>query len=139
MPKDTLRAGLTHRETMKVTDRLIVPDMADAFFDFAGMPPVLATAYMVAFVEWTCVRAMRPHLLAGEHSVGTRVDLSHSAATPVGMTITAAVELVELDGRKLRFKVACHDERDPISEGYHERFIIDQERFLGKLSAKRTA
>lgn len=138
MPKETLRPGLAHSETITVTDRLIVPEMADFFPNFAAMPPVLATAYLVAFVEWTCVRAMAPHLLEGEHSVGTHVDLSHTAATPVGMKATAAIELIERDGRKLRFKVACRDQRDEIGAGFHERFVIDQARFLGRLAEKQT-
>lgn len=137
MPKETLRPGLRHSETIAVTDRLTVPEMADAFAGFEGMPPVLATAYMVAFVEWTCLRLMAPHLLPGEHSVGTHVDLSHTAATPVGLRATAAVELVAVEGRKLRFKVACRDDRDAISSGHHERFVIDQRKFLDKLTAKR--
>ena len=139
MPKDSLRPGLAYSETIKVTDRLIVPEMADFFSNFAAMPPVFATAYMVAFVEWTCVRFLATHLLEGEHSVGTHVDLSHTAATPVGMKATAAIELVEVSGRKLRFKVACRDERDEVGAGFHERFVIDQARFLAKLAEKRAA
>jgi fluoroacetyl-CoA thioesterase len=103
------------------------------------MPPVLATAYLVAFVEWTCVRFLAPHLLDGEHTVGTHVDLSHTAATPVGMRATAAIELVERDGRKLRFKVSCRDERDAIGAGFHERVVIDGARFLSRLAEKRAA
>jgi len=137
MPKPTLRPGLIHRETILVTDRLIVPEMADYFSNFAAMPPVFATAYLVAFVEWTCVRALADHLLDGEATVGTQVDLSHGAATPVGMRATASIELVAMDGRKLRFKVECRDERDSIGAGFHERFVIDQPRFLGKLAEKQ--
>jgi fluoroacetyl-CoA thioesterase len=139
MPKPTLRPGLAHAETILITDRLIVPEMADYFSNFAAMPPVFATAYLVAFVEWTCVRALADHLLDGEHTVGTHVDLSHTAATPVGMRATASIELVELDGRKLRFKVSCRDERDQIGAGFHERFVIDEARFLAKLTEKRAA
>jgi len=139
MPKETLYIGLAYSETITVTDRLIVPEMADFFANFAAMPPVFATAYMVAFVEWTCVRALAPHLLEGEHSVGTHVDLSHSAATPVGMKATAAIELIERDGRRLRFKVSCRDQHEEIGAGYHERFVIDQKRFLAKLAEKRAA
>ncbi|HET6158085.1 MAG TPA: thioesterase family protein [Dongiaceae bacterium] len=139
MPKDSLRPGLHHTETILITDRLIVPEMADYFANFASMPPVFATPYLVAFVEWTCVRALADHLLDGEASVGTHVDLSHGAATPVGMRATAAIELVERDGRKLRFKVACRDERDEIGAGFHERFVIDEARFLAKLAEKRPA
>jgi fluoroacetyl-CoA thioesterase len=136
MPKPTLRPGLAHTETITVTDRLIVPEMADFFSNFAAMPPVLATAYLVAFVEWTCVRALADHLLEGEASLGIQVELSHSAATPVGMKATAAIELIEVRGRRLRFKVACRDARDEIAAGFHERFVIDEARFLEKLAEK---
>ena len=137
MPKPTLRPGLTHTESILITDRLIVPEMADYFTNFASMPPVLATAYLVAFVEWTCVRALADHLLEGETSLGIHVDLSHTAATPAGMRATAAIELIEMNGRKLRFKVACRDERDEIGAGFHERFVIDEARFLSRLDQKR--
>jgi fluoroacetyl-CoA thioesterase len=137
MPKPSLRPGLAHTETILVTDRLIVPEMADYFSNFAAMPPVFATAYLVAFVEWTCVRALADHLLDGEASVGTKVDLSHDAATPVGVKATAAIELIAVEGRKLRFKVACRDERGAIGAGFHERFVIDQARFLSRLDRKR--
>lgn len=137
MPKPTLRPGLAHAETILVTDRLIVPEMANYFSNFAAMPPVFATAYLVAFVEWTCVRALADHLLDGEASVGTKVDLSHDAATPVGMKVAAAIELVAMEGRKLRFKVDCRDERDLIGAGVHERFVIDKARFLSRLDQKR--
>ena len=139
MPKPTLRPGLRHSETILVTDRLIVPEMADYFSNFAAMPPVFATAYLVAFVEWTCVRALADHLLDGEATVGTKVDLSHDAATPVGMRASAAIELVAMEGRKLRFRIECRDERDAIGAGFHERFVIDEARFLGRLADKKSA
>ena len=139
MPKPTLHPGLKHSETITITDRLIVPEMADFFPNFAAMPPVLATAYLVAFVEWTCVRALADHLLEGEHTVGTHVDLSHTAATPTGMSATAEIELLVVEGRKLRFKVACRDAREAIGDGFHERFIIDEARFLDRLAKKRAS
>ena len=137
MPKPTLRPGLAHAETILITDRLIVPEMADYFSNFAAMPPVFATAYLVAFVEWTCVRALADHLLDGEATVGTKVDLSHEAATPVGMKATAAIMLIAMEGRMLRFKVECRDARDEIGAGFHERFVIDEARFLSRLEQKR--
>jgi fluoroacetyl-CoA thioesterase len=102
------------------------------------MPAVFATAFLVGFVEDTCVAALKPHLAAGQRSVGTHVDVSHSAATPIGMTVSCAVELVEVDGRKLKFKVLCTDEKGPIGEGFHARVLIDLERFLAKLPAAKT-
>ena len=100
------------------------------------MPPVFATAYLVAFVEWTCTQALRGHLGEGQLTVGTRVELSHVAATPVGMQVTAEVELVAVEGRKLRFRAVCRDEAELIGEGFHERAVIDNARFLARMHAK---
>ena len=136
MSPDTLRVGLKHSETIVIPAGLTVPEMADRFPGFADMPPVFATAYLVAFVEWTCLRALAPFLQPGQRTVGTKVELSHDAATPVGMKATAEIELVEFDGRRMRFKIACRDERDAIGAGYHERFLVDEAKFLKKLAEK---
>jgi len=90
----------------------------------------------VGFIEWVCMEALRPHLEAGERTVGTHIDVSHIAATPVGMTVTAEVELVEIQGRKLRFKVSCRDDVDLIGDGFHERTVIDNAKFVTRVSAK---
>ena len=100
------------------------------------MPPVFATAQMIAFVEWTCVHALAPYLSPDQRSVGTRVEMTHTAATPIGMTVTADVELVAVNDRTLRFKVSCRDEKDPIGEGFHERTVIDHARFMARLARK---
>jgi fluoroacetyl-CoA thioesterase len=113
-----------------------VPAVSPHYSGFADMPPVFATAFLVGFVEWTCIEAIRPLLADGQQCVGIRVDLSHSAATPVGMGVTAEVELVEVGGRRLRFKVACRDDKDIISDGFHERFVIDRKRFLERVARK---
>jgi fluoroacetyl-CoA thioesterase len=136
MPLDDLKPGLRHSETLTVGESVTVPGAARIFPSFRDMPPVFATAYMVAFVEWTCVEGLRRYLSPGEKSVGIHVDMSHSAATPVGMKVTAEVELVEVNGRRLRFKVNCKDEAEVIGEGWHERFIIDERKFLARLQAK---
>ena len=62
--------------------------------------------------------------------------MSHSAATPIGMQVTAEVELTEVDGRRLRFKVSCHDDSEPIGDGFHERTIVDHDRFMARLAPK---
>ena len=131
-----LTVGLKYQQSITVTDALTVPAMAGSFQSFSQMPPVLATAYMVAFTEWACTEALAPFLTPEQRTVGTHIDMSHIAATPVGMMITASVELVAIDGRKLRFKVACHDEADVIGSGSHERAIIDVEKFMQRLSGK---
>ncbi len=62
--------------------------------------------------------------------------MSHSAATPIGMQVTAEIELVEIDRRRLRFKVSCHDQAEPIGDGFHERTIIEHDRFMARLARK---
>lgn len=131
-----LQAGLHHSEEMTVDAGLTVPEVSPAFENFRDMPPVFATAYLVAFVEFTCLEALKPYLTSGQRTVGTHVDMSHSAATPIGMRVTASVELVEVEGRKLRFKVECRDEVDVIGSGFHERAIIDTAKFMARLEIK---
>ena len=137
MALDDLKPGLRHRATIRVGEELSVPAAAGLFGSAAEMPPVFATAQMIAFVEWTCVAALQPYLSRQQRTVGTRVDMSHLAATPVGMTVTAEIELVEIDGRRLCFKVSCRDEADLIGEGFHERAIIDHDRFISRLARKQ--
>lgn len=137
MPRADLRPGLRHVAHLEVTEGLTVPGLASAFGAFADMPPVFATACMVGFIEATCIEALRPYLAPHERTVGTGLEVSHRAATPVGMTVTAAVELVEVDGRRLRFSVECRDEAELIGQGHHERFIVDATRFLAGVEGKR--
>lgn len=137
MTLDDLRPGLRHTETIRVSQALSVPAQAQLFDPLTEMPPVFATAQMIAFVEWACVHALAPYLAPYQRSVGTKVEMTHTAATPVGMKVTAEVELVEIDGRRLRFRVSCRDEVEPIGEGFHERAIIDHARFMQRLAGKR--
>jgi fluoroacetyl-CoA thioesterase len=129
-----LKPGLRHVQTLQVDPSLTVPEVNPAFA-FADMPPVFATAFMVAFIEWACIEALRPFLDPGERTVGTHIDVSHVAATPVGLTVTADVELVAVEGRKLRFKVACSDDKGPIGNGFHERAVIDLAKFMARVAA----
>ncbi len=131
-----LKVGLKHKKSIKVEPGLTVPEVSPAFGEFRDMPPVFATAYMVGFVEATCIEGMKPFIGPGQGSVGVHVDMSHSAATPVGMAVTAEVELVAMEGRRLRFKVECRDERDVIGTGFHERFVIDVPKFVARVEAK---
>jgi fluoroacetyl-CoA thioesterase len=137
MTLDELKPGLRHSATIRVTEQLAVPASGRLLGGTAEMPPVFATANMIGFVEWTCVAALAPYLAPHQRTVGTRIEISHSAATPIGMAVTADVELVEIDGRRLRFKVSCRDEAEPIGEGFHERMIVDHDRFMARLSRKR--
>ncbi|MGE5270130.1 MAG: thioesterase family protein [Thiohalocapsa sp.] len=138
MTLDDLKPGLRHAATMRVGEMHAVPAQARLFDGKVAMPPVFATANMIAFVEWTCVAALAPYLAPQQRTVGTRVEMNHSAATPIGMNVTAEIELVEFDGRRLRFKFACHDEKEPIGDGFHERAVVDHDRFMARLARKQT-
>ncbi|HEX6979894.1 MAG TPA: thioesterase family protein [Alphaproteobacteria bacterium] len=139
MANDGLRIGLRHVQTLTVDEGLTVPRVSTAFGSFRDMPAVFATAYMVGFVEATCIEALKPYLAAHQRTVGTYIDMSHSAATPVGMKVTAEVELIAIEGRRLRFRVECRDEREVIGAGYHERAIIDAAKFMARVEAKARA
>jgi len=132
-----LRVGMRHEETLLVTERVTVSEVLERFEPGMDMPAVFGTAYLVGFVEWTCMRLLAPYLEPRQRSLGTRVDLSHRAATPVGMKVTAEVRLEGVDGRRLRFRVVCRDEAEVICEGDHERFVVEVERFLKGLEKKQ--
>ena len=136
MPLTSLVPGLTHESTLLVSEDLTVPKVSSHLEPFQDMPPVFATAFMVAFVEATCIESIREHLDDGEQTVGTHVDLSHVSATPIGLKVTASVRLVAVEGRRLRFEAECHDGVDLIGRGFHERSIIIKEKFLDRLSKK---
>ena len=95
----------------------------------SGLVEVYATPMMIALMEKTCASAVEPYLEEGDGTVGTLVNVTHTSATPVGMKVWCECELVEIDRRRLVFKVAAHDERGLIGEGTHERFIINKDCF----------
>ena len=128
--------GISHTLSLQVNDKLLVTAFTPHFSGFADLPPVFATAFMVGFMEWACIEALKPYLLDGESTVGTHVYLSHVAPTPLGMKVTAQVELVEVKGRTLRFRVDCYDESGLIGSGFHERTVIDTGRFMEKVRSK---
>jgi fluoroacetyl-CoA thioesterase len=135
--KPTLQAGLTHEFRFRVPENKTVPHLYPEAPEFQVMPRVLATGFMVGLFEWACVQAINPHLdWPSEQSVGTDVKFSHIAATPPGMSVTVRVKLEGVEGRKLSFSVTADDGIDKISEGTHERFVIDAAKFNGKLAAK---
>ena len=103
----------------------------------SGLVKVFATPMMIALIEQTCNESVVPFLEEGQGSVGTHVDVSHCAATPVGMRVWCDSELVEIDRRRLVFAVKAYDECGLIGEGKHERFIIDSDKFQSKIDAKK--
>ena len=97
-----------------------------------GNVPVFATIMMVGLMEKTCLESVLPYLEPGQDTVGTHVNVSHAKATPAGMKVWCDSELVEIDRRRLVFRVSAFDERGLIGEGTHERFIIEKKRFVEK-------
>jgi fluoroacetyl-CoA thioesterase len=136
--KDSLRAGLEGTFRYPVPTSKTVPRIYEESPDFQLMPAVLATGYLVALAEWACIELVKPHLdWPREQTLGTRVDLSHTAATPPGMTVEIHARLESVEGRRLVFAVKARDDIDAISEGRHERYVIDAARFEQKLAGKR--
>ncbi len=128
--KRELAVGLKYSRSVPVTD-----DMTPAHLRQDPVR-VLATPDMIRLIEGTAIEAVRPCLAPGQTTVGTRVDVSHLAATPVGMTVTITVELTEIDRRRLRFQVGVRDELDEVAKGTHERFIIDGAQRMPRLQEK---
>jgi len=135
--KPTLQPGIRHTFRFTIPDSKTVPYIYPEAADFQLMPRVLATGYMVALCEWACVDLLKPHLdWPDEQSVGTHVNLSHTAATPPGLVVTVEATLDKVEGRKLSFSIKAHDGIDAITAGTHERIVIDPVKFNAKLAAK---
>lgn len=103
----------------------------------SGLLEVFATPAMVALMEKTAWMSVDPYMNVGEGTVGTLLNITHSAATPVGMNVWCESELREVDGRRLVFHVEVFDEKGKIGEGEHERFIIKNEKFMSKALSKK--
>ena len=103
----------------------------------SGLVPVFATPYMIALMENAAVNAVQAHLEEGQGTVGTKLEVTHDAATPIGMKVWAEAELTAVEGKNLTFSVKAFDEAGPIGGGTHERFIITVDRFLAKAEAKK--
>jgi len=135
--KNTLEPGLIFEFKFKVPENKTVPHLYPESSEFQAMPNVLATGFMVGLFEWACIRFVNPYIdWPREQTVGIHVKLSHIAATPPGLTVTVNGKLEIVDGRKLVFSIKAHDGIDTISEGTHDRFIIDAAKFNGKMAAK---
>ena len=115
---------------------LVVTIEDSALYFKSGELEVLATPRIVTLVEETAYKSISDELETNESTVGTKVDLKHIAATPIGMKVICETELIEIDRRRLVFSFTVKDEKEVIAEGMHERFIIDKEKFLNKVNTK---
>ncbi|MHC4242733.1 MAG: thioesterase family protein [Planctomycetota bacterium] len=136
--KDTLKPGIEYTYKFTVSKSNTVPALYPESEEFLAMPEVFATGYMVGLIEWTCIKAINPHLdWPEEQTVGIHIDVNHVAATPPGLEVTTKVKLIKVDGRKLVFEVEAHDGVDLITRGKHNRFIIYREKFDKKMKEKK--
>ena len=125
-----MNVGLKHTIKEKVT-----PDKTAATVG-SGLLPVYATPAMIALMEKCASECVAPYIEEGKSSVGTMLNVKHLAASPIGIEITCTATLTEVDGRRLVFSLEASDEKGPIGEGTHERFVIDVERFMAKCNSK---
>ena len=138
--KESLQAGLTHELRFRVPESKTVPALYPEAAEFQEMPHVFATGFMVGLLEWACLLAVKPHIdWPNEQTVGTRIDVSHEAATPPGFEVVVRATLVHVEGRRLTFTVEASDGVETISRGTHERFVIDAERFVRSVARKAEA
>lgn len=114
----------------------IVSEKDTAIVYGSGNVSVFATPAMIAVMENASMSAVDLHLDKGYTTVGTRIEINHTAATPVGMKVIVKAELVEIDGRRLVFKVEAHDEEGLIGKGIHERYIVNARKFMEKVEGR---
>ena len=121
-----LTTGTKGKAEVKVDDTNTAVTMG------SGSLKVFATPAMIALIEKAACKALEGQLEDGQTTVGTKLDVAHIAATPIGMNVTAEAVLTEIDNRKLVFEVVARDEKDIIGKGIHERFIVNAEKFTAK-------
>ena len=136
----TLKEGMTFEFSYRVPAEKTVPHLFPEFSEGGQMPEVLATGFLVGLMEFACIKFINPHIeWPRQQTVGIQINLSHTAATPPGFTVTIKGRLEKVDGRKLSFVLDVSDGMDPIGQATHERFIIDAEKFNASVARKKSA
>lgn len=125
-----IEVGLKHEVVITVEEK----DTASAFG--SGSIFVLATPMMITLMENAALKAVGEVLPSGYTTVGTHLDVAHLAATPLGMEARAVAELIEIEGKRLKFRVEAFDAKEKIGEGFHERYIVDIEKFMNRINSK---
>ena len=135
-----LKPGIQLDFDYTVPDTKTVPRLYPEWAEFQQMPEVFATGFLIGLMEAVCQLAIKPFLdWPREQSVGTHVNFSHLAATPPGLVVRVHCEVTKVDGRTVTFRASAHDGHDLISDGTHQRVVIDAARFNQKLQSKRAA
>jgi fluoroacetyl-CoA thioesterase len=134
--KASLKPGIGHRFTYRVPRERTVPFLYPEAQVLSVMPEVFATGYMVGLMEWTAIELLKPHLDEGEGSLGTHIDVSHTAATPPGFEVTVDAEVTEVNGKRVWFNIKAHDGIDDIGKGRHERAIVTWQNFNARVAEK---
>lgn len=134
--RETLAVGLEHTLSYRVPREKTVPFLYPEAEPFQIMPEVFATGFMVGFIEWACMEALKPFMEEGERTVGTMINVTHDAATPAGMEITATVRCIEIAGKRTVWEVEARDEVEVIGRGTHERFAVNFDKFSARIAAK---
>ena len=124
---------------IKNTLELLVDEKNTAKAIGSGNLEVFATPSMIALIEETAWKSVATFLNEGESTVGTKIDINHISATPLGLKVMCNTELIEIDRRRLVFRVEVFDEVCKIGEGTHERFIINSEKFVSKANEKKNS
>lgn len=127
---DKIKVGLNSVIETTVQEKDSAANYVNGFID------VLSTPSLIGLLECAAKNAVDLHLPTGYSTVGIRVDVKHLAATPIGMKVKAMAELIEIDGKRLVFKIEAYDEKEKIMEGIHERFIVDVEKFMQRVKDK---
>ena len=112
---------------------IVTPEHLANRFKDVTLPPVLATPVMIMAMENAALNALKPYLGVRYSAVGTRVDVSHLAPTPVGRQVTAEAQVTKVEGRRVEFKIEARDGVEAIGAGTHERMVIDMARFIERL------
>ena len=103
---------------------------------FAGAPDVFSTPSLGALIEATAAGWLAKHIDAGQMSVGTQIVINHTGATPPGMSVTVETKVTAIDGRRVDYEWTAHDDKEPVGNGTHQRFVIDADRFMSRLATK---
>ena len=115
---------------------VVMPDHLASRFKDVTLPPVLATPVMIMAMENAALNAIKPYLDDGESALGTRVDVRHLAATPVGRTIVGEAEVTNVDGRRIEFLIRATDGTEEIGAGTHERMVVQLARLSERMKVK---